>query len=129
VRVLADTHLLLWAAAEPAKLSPRAATVLTDPSNEVRFSAASIWEVTIKTALANRPDFQVDAIELVAGLRSHGWTELPITAAHAAQVRLLPNLHRDPFDRILVAQAQIEHLTLLTHDGVVARYPGSIELV
>lgn len=129
MRVLADTHLLLWAAAEPGKLSDRAAAVLTDPDNEVRFSAASIWEVAIKTALANRPDFHVDPGQLAAGLRSHGWGELPVTASHAIQVGLLPDLHRDPFDRILIAQAHIEHLTLLTHDPLVARYPGPIELV
>lgn len=129
MRVLADTHLLLWAAAEPDKLSDRARTVLANPANEVRFSAASIWEVTIKTALTNRPDFQVNPAQLAAGLRSHGWAELPITSLHAIQVGLLPEIHRDPFDRILIAQAHAEHLTLLTHDPIVARYPGPIELV
>lgn len=129
MRVLADTHLLLWAAAEPHKLSSRAATVLADPDNEVRFSAASIWEVTIKTALAKRSDFDIDPVELAAGLRSHGWGELAVTAHHATQVGLLPQIHRDPFDRILIAQAAAERLTLLTHDATVARYPGPIELV
>lgn len=129
MRIRADTHLLLWAAAEPDRLSDRAVAVLTDPSNEVRFSAASIWEAAIKTRLVHRPDFQVDPAQLAAGLRSHGWGESPVTAAHAAQVALLPDLHRDPFDRILIAQARTEHLTLLTHDATLARYPGLIELV
>lgn len=103
--------------------------MLSDPGNEVRFSAASLWEVAIKTALVNRPDFHVDPAQLAAGLRSHGWGELPMTAAHAIQVGLLPDVHRDPFDRILIAQAHTEHLTLLTHDTTIARYPGPIELV
>ena len=129
MRILADTHVLLWAAFEPAKLGSRAIALLEDVDNDVVFSAASILEVAIKTALATRPDFQVDADVLSSGLRSQGWSELAVTARHAAGVARLPTLHADLFDRILVAQAHAEQLVLLTRDRAVAAYPGSIELI
>ena len=89
------------------------------------FSAASLWEVAIKNGLG-REEFSVDPRLLHRGLLENGYVELPVTGAHAAAVDLLPPIHMDPFDRILIAQAQIEGITLLTADEVVTRYPGPI---
>lgn len=128
MRLLLDTHLLLWAAGEPDRLSARARTLMDDPGNDLVFSAASLWEITIKTGLG-RADFQVDPHLLRRGLIENGYEELPITSQHALAVGQLPDVHRDPFDRILVAQATVEGLLLLTHDPLVKAYPGPIEAV
>jgi PIN domain nuclease of toxin-antitoxin system len=128
VKLLLDTHLLLWAANEPERLSARAITYFEDANHKLLFSAASIWEVAIKSGLG-RPDLKVDARLLRRGLLDNGYCELPITSAHAVFVESLPPIHKDPFDRILVAQANVEGITLLTADGAVARYPGPVELV
>lgn len=128
MRLLLDTHLLLWAAGEPDKLSARARTLMEDPGNDLVFSAASLWKITIKTGLG-RADFQVDLHLLRRGLIENGYEELPITSQHALAVGQLPDVHRDPFDRILVAQATVEGLLLLTHDPLVKAYPGPIEAV
>ncbi|KXV18896.1 twitching motility protein PilT [Acetobacter malorum] len=128
MRLLLDTHLLLWAAGEPDKLSARARTLMEDLGNDLVFSAASLWEITIKTGLG-RADFQVDPHLLRRGLIENGYEELPITSQHALAVRHLPDVHRDPFDRILVAQATVEGLLLLTHDPLVKAYLGPIEAV
>jgi PIN domain nuclease of toxin-antitoxin system len=124
---LFDRHLLLWAAAG-AGLPSKAEAVLRDPEIVPIFSAASIWEVAIKARLG-RPDFKADANLLRRGLLDNGYVELPVKSAHAAAVTLLPGLHKDPFDRMLVAQAIVEGVVLLTADAMVARYPGPIELV
>lgn len=126
-RYLADTHLLLWAASAPHRLG-EASDIIGDSGNEVLFSAASIWEIAIKASLG-RSDFTVDAADFAAALRANGYTELPVRAAHAARVATLPALHADPFDRILVAQARTEGVTLLTRDEAVAQYPAPIRLV
>jgi PIN domain nuclease of toxin-antitoxin system len=127
MKLLLDTHLLLWAASASAKM-PEAARILIDnPENEVWFSAASIWEVAIKRSLG-RDDFQVDARLLRRGLLDNGYTELPINSAHAVAIDSLPSIHKDPFDRILVAQATVEGVILLTSDPLVAEYPGPIKL-
>ena len=126
--VLLDTHLLLWAATGSSKLSQKAADLIQDEANQLLFSAASIWEVAIKTAF-DRPDFKVPAGRLRRALFDNGYDELPISGRHAAAVANLPNLHKDPFDRILIAQAQVEDLMLCTSDSLVAEYPGNIEHV
>ena len=128
MRLLLDTHVLLWAAGSPERLGAGALEAIEDPSNELHFSAASIWEVSIKSALG-RDDFSVDAGALLRGLRYNGYVELPVTGSHAASVALLPRLHRDPFDRLLIAQAHTEALTLLTADRQVSQYPGPIRLL
>ena len=128
MKFLIDTHLLIWAANEPEKLSEKAKALMTNPEHELFFSAASIWEIAIKNGLS-RDDFKVDARVLRRGLLDNDYTELPITSAHAVFVENLPLIHKDPFDRILVAQATAEGITLLTADSTVARYPGPIELV
>ena len=125
--VLLDTHLLLWAAAGSNKLPPKAADLIQDETNQLLFSAASLWEVAIKAGL-NRPDFKISAGRFRRALFENGYDELPISGRHAAAIANLPDIHKDPFDRILIAQAQVEDLTLCTSDRIVARYPGHIEL-
>ncbi len=125
MKLLLDTHVLLWAAGEPARLSASARRLINDVNNEPLFSVASLWEIAIKRGLG-RKDFQVDARLLRRGLLDNGYGELPITSNHVIAVEDLPSIHKDPFDRLLVAQATVEGITLLTLDLVVARYPGPI---
>jgi PIN domain nuclease of toxin-antitoxin system len=125
MKFLLDTHVLLWAAGEPARLSAGARRLLSDQENDLMFSPASLWEVAIKNALG-REDFRADARLLRRGLLDNGYDELPILSAHVVEVESLPPIHKDPFDRLLVAQATVEGITLLTVDSVVARYPGPI---
>ena len=128
MNLLLDTHVLLWAAGASRQLSADARGLIEDPENELVYSAASIWEVAIKRGLG-REELSADPRLLCRGLLENGYVELPVSGAHAAAVDLLPPIHKDPFDRILIAQAQIEGLTLLTADEVVARYPGPIQLL
>ena len=128
MRILLDTHVLLWAAGLPSRLSDEARSLIEEPSTEVVFSAASLWEVAVKSGLG-REDFRVDPRLLRRGLLEHGYVELPVTGTHAVAIDLLPPIHRDPFDRMLVAQAQVEGITLLTADAVVASYPGPIRAI
>jgi PIN domain nuclease of toxin-antitoxin system len=123
--MLLDTQLLLWAANKPELLSRSARAVILDPGNELFFSSVSIWEVAIKQPL-RRSGFDADAGLLLARLRGAGYRELEMTCAHVVRIRELALLHGDPFDRILIAQAMCEGLTLLTADSVVAGYPGPI---
>lgn len=126
--MLLDTHLLLWAADDPQRLPKAARALIEDTENELLFSAASLWEITIKRSL-ERQDFQVDARLLRRALLDNGYSELPITSEHAANIDHLPPTHKDPFDRILVAQATVEGITLLTNDRRLAGYPGPIRKV
>jgi PIN domain nuclease of toxin-antitoxin system len=128
VKLLLDTHLLLWSAGQPERLSKEARALIEAPENELFFSAASLWEVVIKRGLG-REDFKVDARLLRRGLLDNGYSELPIGSEHVVAVDNLPPIHKDPFDRVLVAQAQVEGITLLTADPIVAEYPGPIRLV
>jgi PIN domain nuclease of toxin-antitoxin system len=128
MKLLLDTHLLLWAAGQPARLSSAARALLDDPQNELFFSSASLWEVSIKRGLG-RNDFRVDPRLLRRGLLDNGYSELPITSEHAVSIDSLPSIHKDPFDRILVAQSIVEGITLLTADPVVAQYSGPIRKV
>ncbi|MCY4002341.1 MAG: type II toxin-antitoxin system VapC family toxin [Rhodospirillales bacterium] len=127
MRLLLDTQLLLWAAGVPEQLPGDACALIEQPENELIVSAASLWEVTIKRSLG-RADFIVEPRQLRRGLLENGYTELAITGAHAIAVDGLPPIHGDPFDRLLVAQAQVEAITLLTADKTVARYPGPVRL-
>lgn len=133
MRLLLDTHLLLWAArfdqvARPRELSAAAVDLISDPANDLFFSAASIWEVAIKAGLG-REDFQVDPRRLRRGLIDNGYEELAIRSEHAVALAGMPDLHKDPFDRLMIVQAQVEGLTLLTSDRQVAAYGGAIRLV
>ena len=125
---LLDTHVLLWVAGAPDRLPTGTRLLVEDPATELIFSAASLWEVAIKNSLA-RADFNVDAHLLRRKLLENDYTELAVTGAHSVAASPLPPLHKDPFDRILVAQAQVEMVTLLTADEVVGRYPGPVRVV
>ena len=128
MKLLLDTHLLLWAAGEPAKLPPKARVLIEDEANALLFSAASIWEVAIKRGLG-RADFQVDVRRLRRGLLDNGYLELTISSLHAVTVDMLPMLHKDPFDRILIAQAKAEGVVLLTVDRTLAPYGEPVQVV
>jgi PIN domain nuclease of toxin-antitoxin system len=125
MKLLLDTHIVLLAAGEPEKLSESARTLLTTPQNVLFFSAASIWEIVIKRGLG-REDFKVDPRRLRKMLIVHGYTELPVTAEHVLTVETLPLLHKDPFDRLLLAQARTERMQLLTVDASVLQYQESV---
>lgn len=127
MRLLLDTQILLWAAADSPRLGDTARALIGEPSNTLIFSAASLWELAIKSTLG-RPDFKVDARLLRRGLLDNGYEELPITSQHAAAVADLPPLHRDPFDRLLLAQARLEGMLLLTADATLAAYGGGVRL-
>jgi PIN domain nuclease of toxin-antitoxin system len=128
MKLLLDTHLLLWAAGEPGRLPAAARALIRDPANELIFSAASLWEIAIKRQLG-RNDFRVDPRLLRRGLRDNGYLELPVSSEHALAIDSLPPLHKDPFDRILIAQATVEGMVLLTVDPEVARYRGPVRKV
>ena len=119
MRFLVDTHLLLWAAAD--MLPKGAIPYFADKDNELLFSSASIWEVVIKKGL-NRPDFRVDPAMLYRGLLDNGYMELTVTSNHVLLVADLPQIHKDPFDRILIAQASAEGAALLSSDKTVSQY-------
>jgi PIN domain nuclease of toxin-antitoxin system len=122
MRVLTDTHILLWALLQPARLDAAYRDVLESPEHQVFFSAVNIWEIAIKRAL-DRPDFDVEPDAVHRAALETGFRELPIAAAHAAAVRHLPAHHRDPFDRLLIAQARTEPLLLMTDDPLIDLYP------
>jgi PIN domain nuclease of toxin-antitoxin system len=128
MKFLLDTHLLLWTAGDPKRLSTKARKLINEPASELFFSAASLWEIAIKNGLG-RDDFKVDARLLRRGLLDNGYSELPIGSEHAVAIDSLPPIHKDPFDRMLVAQAMVEGITLLTSDAVVAQYPGAVRRV
>jgi PIN domain nuclease of toxin-antitoxin system len=128
VKLLLDTQILLWAAGQPERLSASARKLLTNRRNELLFSAASLWEIAIKRSLG-REDFRVEPRLLRRGLLDNGYAELPVTSQHAVSIDGLPPLHKDPFDRLLLAQAATEGITLLTADAQVAQYPGPVRKV
>lgn len=128
MKFLLDTHLLLWTAGDPKRLSAKARKLINEPASELFFSAASLWEIAIKSGLG-RDDFKVDARLLRRGLLDNGYSELPIGSEHAVAIDSLPPIHKDPFDRMLIAQAMVEGITLLTSDAVVAQYPGAVRRV
>ena len=128
MKLLLDTQLLLWVALQPARLPPACRALIEDPEHELLFSAASLCEIAIKRGLG-RQDFQVDPRLLRRGLLDNLYTELAITSEHAIATDTLPPIHKDPFDRILLAQAMVEGITLLTTDRLVAQYPGAVRQV
>jgi PIN domain nuclease of toxin-antitoxin system len=128
MQLLLDTHLLLWSVAASRKLPAEARELLMEPANTVLYSAASVWEIAIKAALRRR-DFRVDLPRLLRAFAGAGFLELPVAAAHAARVASLPDLHKDPFDRLLMAQALIEPAVLLTNDAQLGRYGTQVRVV
>lgn len=123
MRLLTDTHALIWALGEPSKLPRRVEDKLRDPAVLVYVSAANTWEIAIKSALGK---IDADLGEVVEAVRELGFIELAVTMEHCRRLEQLPSLHRDPFDRILVAQALDEGLTLVTHDDVLEDYPAPV---
>jgi PIN domain nuclease of toxin-antitoxin system len=128
VKLLLDTHLLLWAVGSPDLLSAPARSLIRDQFNLPVFSVVSIWEVAIKHSRGHS-DFNVPPILLRETLLESGYEELPVKGNHAVAVSDLPMIHKDPFDRLLIAQAAVEGITLLTVDATIARYPGPIRKV
>jgi PIN domain nuclease of toxin-antitoxin system len=128
LKLLLDTHLLLWAAGQPERLSQDARDVLLKPENMLLYSAASLWEIAIKRGLG-RADFQVDLRLLRGGLLENGYEELPVRGEHTLALDTLPALHKDPFDRILIAQARVEQVLLVTSDALLLGYGGPIRKV
>ena len=126
-RFLLDTHLLIWAAGALPRLPPRIAELFEDERATVVFSAASIWEVAIKSTL-KRPDLHVDPLALREGLLAARCVEMPVTGPHGAAVAALARLHGDPFDRLMIAQARVEGLPFLTADAPLAAYGPPVEL-
>jgi len=128
VKLLLDTQLLLWAAGQPERLSAKARKQINNPKNELLFSAASLWEIAIKNSLG-REDFRVEPRLLRRGLLDNGYVELPVTSQHAVNIDGLAPLHKDPFDRLLLAQALTDGITLLTSDAQLAQYRGPVRKV
>lgn len=128
MKYLLDTHLLLWASLNSNKLSQIARVIIENQNNELIFSAASIWEIAIKSQLG-RSDFQVSASLFRTGLISNGYQEMNITGVHSIEAGRLPPIYSDPFDRMLIAQANSEGVNLLTSDQQISGYVGNIILV
>ncbi len=128
MRLLLDTHILIWATSESRRLNAATLSLITDNQTELFFSAASIWEIAIKYG-NSRETFGVEPLLFRKTLLEEAYEELAVTGAHGAAVAALPPIHKDPFDRMLAAQAAAENILLLTGDPVLARYPGPIRLV
>ena len=128
MRLLLDTRVLLWALGDPGRLERRLRDIVEDPAHDVLFSAASIWEIAIKTALG-RADLGVRPEAVVRAARGTGFIELPVHAEVAARVADLPPHHRDPFDRLLVAQAMAEPAWLYTADPLLPPYSDLVRLI
>jgi PIN domain nuclease of toxin-antitoxin system len=119
VRLLLDTHVLLWWLADDRKLAKPARDVIANPDNDVHVSSASVWEASIKAALG-RLEIELDDLE--DAIIRNGFRPLPIGFRHAVTAGRLPKVHRDPFDRMLVAQASVEELRVVSHDRIFERY-------
>lgn len=128
MRILLDTHILLWSVAQSDRLPPAAQELLEDMENSLYCSVASLWEIAIKTALG-RPNFVVDLHKLRQALGRMGITELTVEGTHTETLLRLPPIHKDPFDRMLVAQSMAEPLVLLTNDAILAEYWDGVKLV
>ena len=118
-RLLLDTHVLIWVLSNPRRLPARVANSIRDAETDVYVSAASTWEIAIKAALRK---IDANVGDVVRAMRAVSFDELPVTIAHTVRLGTLPDHHRDPFDRLLVAQAVEERLTIVTHDPLIARY-------
>jgi PIN domain nuclease of toxin-antitoxin system len=126
MRILIDSHALIWSTVEPERLSRRARQILTDPAHELFFSTASLWELTIKIATGKLRPMGSSIRDVADVLRDRGIQILPIKIGHLERLESLPGHHRDPFDRLLLAQALEEELTVLTSDAMFKRYPAKI---
>jgi len=125
LNLLLDTHVALWAITDSPKLPPKARDLIASPKTTVWVSAANVWEIAIKHSLG-RGDMPVSGQDAMRYFRDSGYRFLSVDAEHAVAVEELPPHHQDPFDRILVAQALVEPMRLMTHDPLVARYSDTI---
>lgn len=125
MNLLLDTHVALWAITDSPKLPPKARDLIESPKTTVWISAASVWEIAIKHSLG-RGDMPVSGRDAARYFQESGYRFLPVEAEHAVAVEELPPHHQDPFDRILVAQALVEPMRLMTHDALVALYTDTI---
>ena len=128
MKFLLDTHILIWAAIAPHKISSELSSLLSDPSNYLYFSSASIWEISIKESMGKK-DFKVSTKKLHEGLVENGYKEIKVSDLHAMEVIKLPFIHRDPFDRILVATAIWENMPLLTNDSTLSPYHSLVRVL
>jgi len=128
MKLLLDTHLLLWATEASPRLPAAARRLIANPANELIFSVASIWEIAIKHGKGSERFYAAPGFVREA-LLEHGYSELNMSGKHVVATADLPSIHKDPFDRILIAQSMVEGITLLTSDAVIARYPGPIRKV
>lgn len=128
MNLLLDTHVLLWAAGQPGRLTAAARALLLDAAHDLFFSPVSLWEVSIKRSL-DRPDFRADPRRLWRLLLANGYRELPVTGEHAIAIDSLPALHKDPFDRLLLAQALVEGFQLVTADRALAAYGDGVRQI
>lgn len=128
MKFLLDTQIVLWALFDAPQLNLETRALLNDRENQFLFSAINIWEIGIKSGL-KRPDFLYDPRVIRRQLIEDGYEELPVLSRHAVEIDVLPPIHKDPFDRMLIAQAMVEGITLLTADPVIAKYPGPIRKV
>jgi PIN domain nuclease of toxin-antitoxin system len=126
MKLLLDMHL--WTAEGSKRMPAGARTLIANRDNVLTFSVASLWEIAIKSGL-NRQDFEVNARALRRGLIDSGFQELPILSEHAVAVDDLPPIHKDPFDRMLISQARVEGITLLTNDRILGKYGRPVRMV
>lgn len=126
MKVLLDTHTFIWWDADPARLSSRASTVLRDPASTVLLSVVSIWEILIKSQLGKMSP-RLPLAQIVAQQQANGVVLLPVTLDHVLEVERLPPAHKDPFDRLLIAQARIENAVVLSVDQIFSQYPVRVE--
>lgn len=128
MRVLVDTHMLVWLSAATERLPGRARAIIEDPANEIFFSAASIWELTVKHALG-KAEIPIHPRILYNALAENDFPEIAMTSLHGLTAGSLPPIHKDPFDRMLIAQSMIEGCLLLTSDKMLARYDAPVQLI
>ena len=128
MKLLLDTQMLLWAIFWPELLPEKVRRMIADDNNDLFFSPASLWEVSIKSS-QKKEGFQIDAGIMLRQLLEAGYVEMPINSLHAVAINTMPLLHKDPFDRILIAQAKVESMPLLTCDAKIAEYPAPVEFI
>ncbi|MFZ0303249.1 MAG: type II toxin-antitoxin system VapC family toxin [Terracidiphilus sp.] len=128
MRFLLDTHLVIWVPVSGPRISREARAILDDPEHTFSFSPVSLWEIAIKRGIG-KLDPAIDPRSIRREFLDIGYDELAVLGLHAVAVDTLPYIHKDPFDRLLIAQAMIEGITLLTVDAIIARYPGPIRKV
>ncbi len=125
MKYLLDTHIVLWLANSSDKINPSIKSILENIDLDIYFNAVNFWEIAIKNQL-DKSDFQVDSVKLYKQMLEHDFIELPILSKHTLRLESLPNYHKDPFDRLLIAQALDENLTLITHDSSIWKYDVNI---